>query len=358
MHIKLDYTIEDPKERVSLVEKIIASTPPEQLTDYYLGKLSDYIVEPKKRSEERKSKHIMTDNRMKTIKTNETSFEGLVGKFENGEDGIYNLIINDKNVIFTPKVSITEEDIANIPQLRALRQAIESVEAMAKRARGRRAFLLKKQAIEMRQQQYILKNSYNKPIHIQNIIKSISTIQFPDKITVKDGKIMAEGVNFFTPEHISVLLTHYSKLKEDSWSRFNSDSYYMMEDLDNLIERTLRKDYPMYLDLLIYKIDGRKNAEIQQQLYEDYGIRHSVEYISALWRKKIPKMLAERASKDYLTWYYTNVERGKWKRCSRCGQIKLAHSYFFSKNNTSKDGYYSICKECRNKKVSQVKKDK
>lgn len=61
-------------------------------------------------------------------------------------------------------------------------------------------------------------------------------------------------------------------------------------------------------------------------------------------------MIAETATKNFLEWYYTEKEKGKWKRCSRCGQIKLAHNIFFSKNNSSKDGFYSICKECRNKK--------
>jgi len=40
---------------------------------------------------------------MVTINRRETSFEGLVSKFETGEDGIYNMIINDKNVLLTPK---------------------------------------------------------------------------------------------------------------------------------------------------------------------------------------------------------------------------------------------------------------
>ena len=43
-------------------------------------------------------------------------------------------------------------------------------------------------------------------------------------------------------------------------------------------------------------------------------------------------------------------EKGKWKRCSRCGEIKLANNIFFSKNGSSKDGFYSICKDCRNRK--------
>ena len=77
-----------------------------------------------------------------------------------------------------------------------------------------------------------------------------------------------------------------------------------------------------------------------------YSIQHSEQYFSTLWRKRIPKMMAEQAQKDYLIWYYTNEEYGNWKQCGKCGEVKLAHPFFFSKN-TSKDGFYSVCKECR-----------
>ena len=93
-----------------------------------------------------------------------------------------------------------------------------------------------------------------------------------------------------------------------------------------------------------------QNIQIQEKLYEDYGIKHSVEYISSLWRNKIPKMIAETAANEWLEWHFTFEEKGNWKKCSRCGQVKLAHNHFFSKNSTSKDHFYSICKECRNKK--------
>lgn len=348
---KLDYSLKTPEERNELVKKIIDETPPEQLTNKYLEILSDYIIFAMDK-EERKQKKILTDNRMVTVNKRETSFQGLAGQLENGEDGIYNMIANDKNIIFTPKICITQKDVDEIPALKDLREAIAVVEKQEKAATGKRKFMLKKQLIEMRQDQYVIKNSYRQPMYFTNAIKSFSKTNFDEKIEItKDGEVKSNGlVSFFNPKHISALLCNYSKLKEDSWGKFWADSYFLMEDLDTLIERTLKDDYPLYYDLLIYKIDGKQNVEIQALLNEKHGIKHSVEYISSLWRNKIPKLLAEKAQEDYIVWYYTTQEYGKWKKCSRCGQIKLADNRFFSKNKTSKDGFYSICKCCRNKK--------
>ncbi|MCC8068743.1 MAG: hypothetical protein LIO71_03130 [Ruminococcus sp.] len=352
--IKLDYTLETPEERNELVKKIVEQTPPERLTNKYLEILSNYIVFAMDK-EERKQKKILTDNRMVTVNKRETSFEGLSGKLENGEDGIYNMIANDKNIIFTPKISITPEDVATIPGLKELRDSIAVVEAECKAATGKRKYLLKKQLIEMRQDQYVIKNAYRPPMYFSNGVKSFTSVSLSEHITIDENGVPHSNglVTFFDPKHVSALLCNYSKLKEDAWGKFWTDSYYLMEDLDGLIERTLKDDYPYYYDLLIYKIDGKQNVEIQELLYEKHGIKYSVEYLSSLWRNKIPKLLAEQAQEDYLVWYYTTQEYGKWKRCSKCGQIKLAHNRFFSKNKTSKDGFYSICKDCRNHKTKE-----
>lgn len=348
---KLDYSLETPEERNELVKKIIDETPPEQLTNKYLEILTDYIIFAMDK-EERKKKKILTDNRMVTVNKRETSFQGLAARLENGEDGIYNMIANDKNIIFTPKISITQKDIDDIPALKQLREAIDLVEKQFKVATGKKKFLLKKQLIEMRQDQYVIKNAYRQPMYFMNAVKSFNQVQLDENITItENGEVKSDGIiTFFDPKHISALLCNYSKLKEDSYGRFWSDSYFLMEDLDNLVDRTLKNDYPLYYDLLIYKIDGKQNIEIQSLLQEKHGIKHSVEYISSLWRNKIPKLISEKAQEEYLVWYYTTQEYGKWKKCSRCGQVKLAHNRFFSKNKTSKDGFYSICKCCRNKK--------
>ncbi|MDD7756875.1 MAG: hypothetical protein PUJ51_20700 [Clostridiales bacterium] len=74
-----------------------------------------------------------------------------------------------------------------------------------------------------------------------------------------------------------------------------------MLDLDNLVEDTLNNDkYQLYYKLLIYKIDGKQNLEIQELLEKEFNQTHSVEYLSSLWRNKIPKMIAEKAKENYL----------------------------------------------------------
>lgn len=345
---KLDYSLQSPEERNQLVQKILDENP--NCGERYMESLADYLVLCMEK-EEKKTKKILTDNRMATVNKRECSFEGLVSQLENGEDGIYNLINENKQTIFQPKITITKKDLEEIPPLKQLRDAIDAWEAKLKVTEGRDAFIIKKALIEMRKDQYIIKNAYRVPVQATNTTKSSSYIKLDDRTHRfdKDGFPIPEGVSLLDPEVCSAILCNYSKLKQDSWENFESDTWYLMRDFDKLSDKTL-KDYPLYERLVDLKIDGLQNIEIQQKLEEEFGIKHSVEYISSLWRNKIPKMLASVAEDDYLSYYYLEVERGKYKKCTRCGQIKLAHNKYFSKNKTSKDNFYSICKACRNAK--------
>lgn len=349
----MDYTLKTAAERTEFVNNMLAEMDKKQLKNKkYMEILSDYIVSAMT-PEEKKERLILTDNRMITINKRETSYQNLVSKFENGEDGVWNITIDDKNVLLTHKVSITDKDLKEIQPLQDLKESIEAVERMEKAATGKKKFLLKKQLIEMHQEQYIIKGQYKQTMATPNVVKCITKTDLSENIIIdENGEPQSDGLlTFFNPKHMSALLCNYSSLKEDAWGKFSSDSWYMMEDLDNLIEKTLRDNYPLYYKLLIYKIDGRQNAEIQEKLDDEFGIKYSVEYISSLWRNKIPKLLSEQAKEDYLMWHYTYKEKGQWKRCSRCGEVKLANNKFFSKNSTSKDGFYSICKACRNSKT-------
>jgi ABC-type molybdate transport system substrate-binding protein len=95
--IKLDYTLDNPEDRNKLVQEILKENP--EPNDKYLEILADYLVLCMEK-QEKKEKKILTENRMTTVDKREISFEGLVSQFENGEDGIYNLITNNKDIIF------------------------------------------------------------------------------------------------------------------------------------------------------------------------------------------------------------------------------------------------------------------
>ena len=348
--LKLDYTLTSIEERKQLVEQILEECP--NPTPQYLETLADYLVLCMEK-QEKKERKLLTENRMTTVNKRETSFEGLVSQLENGEDGIYNMIANNKNIIFQPKVVITKRDVEEIPGLKQLRDAIKMWEEKLKKASGRDAFIIKSTIIELRKDQYVLKDSYRKPIIFKNITHSRNVPYLDESFTFdKEGYIIPKGMSLCDSNVCSTILCNYAALKETSWGDYEKDLWYLLYDFDNISEIAL-KDYPIYNKIVEYKIDGLQNNEIQEKIQAEFGITHSIEYISSLWRNKIPKLIASAAEDQLLDQYYLTQEKGKYKKCSRCGQIKLAHNKYFSKNKTSRDGFYSICKCCRNSKAKK-----
>lgn len=346
--MKLDYSLDSPEERVKLVNQILQENP--NPNEAYLEILANYLILCMEK-QERKQKQILTENRMTTVNKRECSYEGLVSQLENGEDGIYNLINENKHQIFQPKQTITKKDIEEIPPLKQLREAIQLWETKLKTAQGRDVYTIKRALIEMRKDQYIIKNAYRCPVNIMTFMSVHSPTILEEKLPAFDdeGYPIPQGVSLMRPEVCSAILCNYSELKQNGYAHFEDDTWYLMLDFDRISSKALAP-YPLYERLVELKIDGLQNIQIQAALEKEFGIKHSLEYISSLWRNKIPKLIASEAEDQFLNWYYLEIEKGKYKKCNRCGQIKLAHNKYFSKNKTSKDGFYSICKECRNNK--------
>ena len=302
----------------------------------------------------KKGKYILTPNRMVTVDKREISFQGFSENLENQESGIYNFITEaNKNVLLTPKIQITEQDIQDIPPLAELRQAIDLIEKQKNAAVGRRKALLTKHLIEMRKDQYVIKNAFKQPVVVTKVIRNFGKkLHLNENITINEkGEPESDGlISLFNPTHISCLLCNYTNLKKELSGKIENDFYYLINDFEKLINKTLCGDYAIYLDLIKLKFKDKTSKQIAEALLQKYGYTYSTEYISILWRKKIPKLLADKAKQNWIVWHYTFEEKGKWKKCSKCQEIKLAHPYFFTKNKTSKDGWYSICKCCRNQK--------
>lgn len=344
---KLDYTLESPEERKALVDQILAETP--DISENYLEVLADYLILSMEK-QERKEKKILTENRLATVNKRETSFEGLVSQLENGEDGIYNLISNNKNVLFTPKISITKDDLEQIPDLQQLRDSIEQWDVALKHTSGKDAYTIKKALIEMRKDQYVIKQAYRRPtipVKLTRVGTSHPSLDDESQLD-ENNEIIKQGITLMDPMVISAILCNYSKLKQDSFDCFDGDMWYLIQSFEEVCDAAL-KDFPLYMRLVEYKIDGMQNTAITDALQTEFGIKHTPEYISSLWRNKIPKMIAAEAERQFLQHQFEDLGL-PFKKCSKCGQFKPAHNLFFSINTTSKDNFYSICKCCRNKK--------
>lgn len=346
--MKLDYSLTSPEERRQLVEKILEEDPTPN--ERYLEILADYLVLCMEKQEKRERK-ILTENRLATITKRETSLEGLASQFENGEDGLYDLIVEEnKHAIFKPKISITKQDLEEIPELQQAKDAINYWEERLKTATGRDAFIAKKAIIDFRKDQYVIKDAVRSPVQTRGMNQGKIYPKLESSVTFdQDGNAVPHGVSLLDPKIISCILCNYNQFKIQCAGAFHSDLWALMFDFDILMEKALRP-YPVYATITQAKIDGKENAEIKQLLQEKHDISYTVEYISSLWRKKIPQVISSLAEDEYFDYYYLEEAKGQYKKCNRCGQVKLAHSKYFSKNKTSKDGWYSICKECRSKK--------
>lgn len=334
MNLTLNNLLTTYEERLECVNKEVNRLGEENLTTYQKDKIASYLIEG---TQLETRGEIITQNRMVTVNKRETSREGLMEKLEGGESAFHQLIHQDKNAILTPKVEITEDDLREVPGLAQLRAEIDKLDQllidepdMDLRRRGK----TKQMIIEMRRDQYVLKNSFRQPIFGRGNNGDLNTNAHYD-ISLQDAKL------------VSCLLVDYHKLQIEFGNNLDSDIKWILEDLEALIKESL-SDKPTLLYILNEKIRGSSNIEIREGLIKIFNVDHTQEYISSLYRNKIPETIANLAREKWIDNMYMNYLKGNYKRCSRCKEIKLANNRNFSINQTSSSKYYSICKKCRN----------
>ena len=327
--MKFDYTIIDAVERVEYIKILLqqnsyhSSRELEKMADYILRGSDDYILTP---------------NRLVTINRRETSFQGLSERLEGGEDALHNLIRQDKQMILSPKNKITIADIEEIPELRLLRNRIKEWEDLMDWVEPKERYKIKRMLIEMRKEQYSIKQLYRMPMYCRGTAQ------------IKIYSSAVDELRIDNPEHVSEILHNYIRLKQELVDDLHNDLRWTLIDLETIIEEYIKKYHPIYYDILLMKVGGDTNEEIQKHLAITHNKHHSQEYISSLWRNKIPQVIADGYKEQYLNWFYTFKSRGLYKTCSRCLEPKLAHQRYYGTNQAARYGFYSVCKRCRNKK--------
>lgn len=149
-----------------------------------------------------------------------------------------------------------------MPLLRQLRDSIDVWEGYLKRAEGRERFIVKSALIDMRRDQYVIKNAYRKPIVFNKITRSSFTMPLDEDVVEWENTFpIPEGVNLMNPKVCEAILVNYSRLKEDSWSRLDSDAWCLVYDFERTCDKALA-NYPLYMRIVECKIDGMQNKDI------------------------------------------------------------------------------------------------
>lgn len=148
------------------------------------------------------------------------------------------------------------------------------------------------------------------------------------KAPLKDSgnEIDWDYLDMFDPSHVKPLL----QVKKDI--DLTND---ILIDMQTLIEKTDLNEKQMEI------LNMWRNDKTQQYIADEIGICQSnlKKQLDKIVRKIIDTYEREYAENHY----YLNVVKGKYKKCSKCGEIKLIQC--FDKNG--KKGYRSSCKQCK-----------
>lgn len=355
--MKLNYKIKDPQSRQRIVRDYCENGNPTQAELTYLADYLLYTQDAGQTAIERESENpITTRNRQITHAKRQTSLESIVEALPGGESALQGIITNDPNQILDRKDEISEQDVESIPYIQDTLDMIGKLNKKLDTLSGTKKYNLKKTIIELWRQIYTVRASYHTATQSSSFnADTYYRTQIPEDVYFDDLKMPQSNsaLTMLNPQHISLLLVNYDMLFRSCGEDMSSDMRFLLMDLEDLVNETF-KDNKMLMDLTRWKIGGYTNEEISRELYKRYGVNHTAQYLSTLWRKRIPKMLADAYRHHLVLWKYGVDPDYPRRKCGHCGKIMLEHPIFFPYSRKS-DSYYSICKKCRAVKYKDQK---
>lgn len=387
MNKELDFNLQGTVQRIDKLHNIIEKYD-SQLVDYYdnhyvvnktstsfeqdlvgqeLEKLADYLLfadnkeQRKKPKEEQEDISILSRSQIErnakkeTLTDDLTYFENIAKdstkhsfysddkRFKNKmnikEDKPKKRKMKQKNL---ERKSITKFDLEKFPVLKQTNELLELLKQEIKTGMDINGNKLNEEqirkkkwfSIELKKDQVAYKDAMSKHVHAKSVIRQSM-----------QGKL---DVNFADLEAIEFLFHEYSNLKEYCFDDINSDLKHVIMDFEQLVDSTPLSE--ILKEVFVLKVDGLSHSEINHHLSEKYQIQFGKQHISTMVRNIIPKKIIDNYRKQREDWFYTEIVKGKYKKCNRCGEIKLASDTYFSKDKKGFFGYKSICKKCHSTK--------
>lgn len=166
------------------------------------------------------------------------------------------------------------------------------------------------------EQEKFIFEAYTKMIYFKNPLKD-------------EGGIDWEEFDIFNETHVMQALRMAKTYNDDVCDILGQVEKYLKVVKLDTVDQTL-------LDLI--KFNTLKDVEIEDSLGLARGSLSS-------YLRKIAKKVTNVAKEDFIDFYYLEHEKGKYKKCAKCGEVLLTR--YFDKMASAKDGFRPSCKSCR-----------
>lgn len=148
------------------------------------------------------------------------------------------------------------------------------------------------------------------------------------------------------------LLPYYNtiynaKLEAEERHDIESEAPALWNTIQYYFDRALMQaEYRLIVEM---KSENWRNEDINNELRRRNLKTFSVNYISTIYKKRIPKLLAQAVEAHYELALALD-QPDEWKRCSKCGKLLHLDSNHFRRLGKSKDSFVGSCKQCDKKK--------
>lgn len=339
-----DYNERSRPARVDAVRRSLSKNP--KPTKAQMSAMADYILCVSDRGStpyERKQEYpVLTRNRCVTIAKREMPVGSVSAEGMSSDDTLSSLSSD-----MPPDSATVGKRQSNVQsqEADAMRRSIDSLKAQADRASGKRRFELKRQVISQYRDLVVAGESSNPtpaPVARASLPPDAPGL-LDDDVVVDPVTLLPHGrrgITMCDERCVLALMRDYTALKALSNGDARSDVSALLVDLEEAVDALYGDDEPMRL-MVELKLKNATDADVAKVIGERLGVHRSASYWGARWSVHVPKAVADRARRLWLLRHWD-----RWKICTRCGRALPAHPMWFTRNS-SKDGYYSRCKECR-----------
>ena len=256
---------------------------------------------------------------------------------ESLEEGVA-LLRHQKNYKKAKDEVVTSEDLKKYPELREYKKEIDRLSAYIKEDRLDKfvEYMQLKGHVKIKtekQAKYFLTNHIGllKKDMLQCKIELARPIVW--KQPLKDeGSPDWDEFDELNNSHIKSLLQLY---KESEIYDFQDDLGCMFQDLENVLNKVKLTDKQR--EVLELWMSGMTIKNISKELNRNTSV------ISRMLDTVVEKIVQvyEEQMEDL---YYLNIVKGEYKKCTKCGDVKLINKF----NKNGKRGLKSMCKKCEN----------